>query len=147
MSKVIVTRFNTQQHRIPHRYELRQRQQLPHMTLRRLCIFTLTLALMGYIGLQVKGLLAPPPLELNSPPQGLTTSNKAIEIAGKTIPGAIVEVNGEKLPSLTSGEFKQLVVLGGGINTITVSAKKRYSKPTVVSRQVFILVGEKISHK
>lgn len=117
------------------------------MNIRRISILLGIVAIFTYLGLELKTLLAPPPLELNSPPQGLTTSNKTIEIAGKTIPGAIVEVNGEKLPSQTSGEFKQLVVLGGGINTITVSAKKRYSKPTVISRQVFILVGEKISHK
>ncbi len=117
------------------------------MTLRRITLLLGIVALLAYLGLELKSLLAPPPLELNSPPQGLTTSNKTIEISGKTMPGAFVEVNGEKLPALVSGEFKQILVLSRGLNTITVSAKKRYSRPTVVERQVFILVGEKISHK
>lgn len=115
------------------------------MTLGRLGILTLTLALVGYLGLHVRELLAAPSLTLYSPVQGLTTSAKAIEIQGKTSPGATVEINGAPLPPPPSGEFKHLLVLKRGINTITISAKKRYSRTAEIVRQILILEGGPIS--
>lgn len=115
------------------------------MTLSRIIILTITLAILGYLGSQLRTLRTAPPLELYSPPPVLTTSNKVIEIKGKTIPGAEVEVNGVNLPILRTGEFEQILVLGRGVNTIVVTAKKRYSKPATIERQIFILEGDKIT--
>lgn len=116
------------------------------MSISRIITATVLVAILGYVGVHIAGLLAPPPLELMSPPQGLTTSNSTIEIKGKTLPGASVEINGSPLPALADGKFNHLLVLNGGINTIVVSARKRYSKPTVIERQIFILEGGKISY-
>ncbi|OGL69131.1 hypothetical protein A3B21_03990 [Candidatus Uhrbacteria bacterium RIFCSPLOWO2_01_FULL_47_24] len=116
------------------------------MTIGRVVTLVFILTVLGYIGSHLRSLLAPPPLELASPLQGLTTSNNIIEIKGKTLPGATVEINGSPLTTLTDGQFSHLLVLNGGINTIVVSAKKRYSRPTVIQRQIFILEGGKISY-
>lgn len=116
------------------------------MTISRLIIIACLITIVGYIGIHLNALFSPPPLELFSPAQGLTTSNKNIEINGKTIPGAIVEVNGEILPLLTNGEFKHLLVLGQGVSTITISAKKRYSRINTIERQIYIQnVNERVS--
>lgn len=117
-----------------------------YMTLSRLSIMVATLAVVVYLGLQVRGLLKGPPLELFSPVQGLTTSTNTIEIKGRTAPTAVVEVNGSRMSAPLDGEFTHPLVLRGGVNTITVSARKRYSKKTIIERQVLILDGEKISH-
>ena len=115
------------------------------MTLRRLTILAVSIAVLGYLGFHIRGLLAAPPLTLLSPPQGLTTSNNVIVIKGKTLPGVTLAINGEKLPLLTSGNFEHTVVLSGGLNTLIVSARSRYSRPAVIKRQVFILEGERLS--
>ena len=115
------------------------------MSLNRLGISLAVIGLLGYLGVHVAALLAPPVLELSFPPEGFTTSNHALEIAGKTSPGALVEVNGRPLTYPSSGEFKHLLVLDRGLTTITVSARKRHSKSAVIERQILILGGEKIS--
>ncbi len=116
------------------------------MSLHRIAFLAVIVVITGYIGLHLRGLLAPPPLEILFPPQGFTTSNDTIEIAGKTSPGAFVEVNGRPLPSPDSGQFSHLLVLDRGITTVTISARKRYSKSAVMQRQIFVIGGgEKIS--
>ena len=115
------------------------------MSLQRIGISFVVIALVGYLGAHITSLLAPPPLEIAFPPEGFTTSNHILEIAGKTAPGALLEVNGSPLPSPPSGQFKHLLVLDRGLTTITVSARKRHSKSAVIERQIFILGGEKIS--
>ncbi|MDO8505435.1 MAG: hypothetical protein Q7S48_02585 [bacterium] len=115
------------------------------MSLQRIGICFVVLALFGYLGIHIVTLLLPPSLSIAFPPEGFTTSSHTIEIAGKTAPGAQVEVNGSPLPSPASGEFKHLLVLDRGLTTITVSARKRHSKSAVIERQIFILEGEKIS--
>jgi len=116
------------------------------MSLSRLIILASIITIVGYLGIHLNVLFSPPPLELFSPTQGLATSNKNIEILGKTIPGVTVEVNGEVLPLLVSGEFKHLLVLGQGVSTITISAKKRYSRTSTIERQIYIQgTGERVS--
>ena len=115
------------------------------MTIGRIATLLIIAAIVGYVGVHITNLVAPPPIELASPSQGLTTSNKSIEIQGKTLPGATVKINGSPFPALKDGRFHHLLVLSHGVNTIVVSAKKRYSKSTVIERQIFILEGGKIS--
>src|SRR3989338_9169017 len=116
------------------------------MTIGRIITVGALIAILGYVGIHMVVLLAPPPLELVSPPKGLTTSNTVIEIQGKTLPRATVEINGSPLPALENGKFSHVLVLNRGINKIVVSAKKRYSKPAVIERQILILEGGKISY-
>ncbi|MBI2552185.1 hypothetical protein HYW17_02725 [Candidatus Uhrbacteria bacterium] len=115
------------------------------MTLNRIISLSGLLLIAGYLGFHVYGLIAPPPLQVTSPPSGLTTSSKTIAIKGKTLPGAKVEVNGNPLVSDRSGEFGQTLVLGGGIHTLTISARKRYSRPATAVRQILILDGPRVS--
>lgn len=115
------------------------------MTLGRLASLLLLASILGFIGIHLQGLISAPPLTVSSPRQGLTTSSKAVEIQGETLPGATIEINGSPLLSPQSGKFKHLLILNGGVNTITVTARKRYSRPAVIERQVFILDGGKIS--
>lgn len=117
------------------------------MTLGRITVFICIIAIVGYVGFHLQSLLSAPLLELSSPPQGLTTANKTIEIKGKTEPGAVVNINEAPLPTPQSGEFSHLLVLSPGVNTIKVTAKKRYSKSAVIERQIFILNNESISQR
>lgn len=115
------------------------------MTLSRIISLAVLVLIVGYLGFHIYGLVAPPPLEVSSPIQGLTTSSKTIEIKGKTMPEAKVEVNGNPIMSDRTGIFGQTLVLSGGINTITISARKRYSRAATTTRQILILDGPRIS--
>lgn len=115
------------------------------MTLGRIFSLLLLAGIVIFIGIHVTGLLSPPPLNILYPPQGFTTSNKAIEIQGETLPGASLEINGSPLPTPPSGKFQHLLILNRGVNTITIAAKKRYGRPAIIERQILILEGEKIS--
>ena len=115
------------------------------MSLGKITTLLIMLGLVGFVGVHMITLIAPPALELFSPPQGLTTSSHVIELRGKASPGAQVEINGTSLPPTNAGLFRHELTVNDGINTIMVKARKRYSKERLIERQVFILGENKIS--
>lgn len=115
------------------------------MTISRLAVLVIIMGFTGYIGFNIHRLLAEPALTLFAPAPGLTTSSATVEVRGKTAAGAEVRINGSLLPPLPSGEFKHPLTLAKGVQTITVEARKRYSRPATIERQVFILGSDKIS--
>lgn len=115
------------------------------MSLNRLIPILILTLVAGFLGIHLYGLIAPPALEIVSPTENLTTSSRFVAIKGRTNPGAKVEVNGNPIFSDRDGEFGHTLVLSGGINTIIVTAKKRYGRPATVVRQILILDGPRIS--
>lgn len=117
------------------------------MSFNRLVVILCIVGIFAYVGFHIYGLIAPPRLDIFSPEQGLTTLINNIEVRGKTAPGAVVEINGSSIAPPQSGEFRHLLVLDPGINNITISARKRYSRTAVIERQVLILQTGSISKK
>ena len=115
------------------------------MTIGRIAGILFSVAFLGYFGIQFGTLTYAPALELYSPTQGLITSSKSIEIAGKTLPGALVKINNAQIPINQDGSFSKRLVLGNGVNKLVIEAKKRYSRVRTIARDVFILDGEKLS--
>ena len=116
------------------------------MTIGRIAIVIFIAAILGYVGMHIEGLVSAPELTLSSPAEDLTTSINSIIIKGKTDPGANIEINGNQIPPPTSGNFEHLIVLNKGLNVITIIARKRYSRPATVERQIYILdANEQIS--
>lgn len=115
------------------------------MTIGRLGALLTIIILIGYVGFNIQRLVVAPALTLSAPAQGLTTSSATLEVRGKTTPGAEVRINGSLLPPLRNGEFSHELTLAKGVQTITVEARKRYSNPATIERQVFILGSDKIS--
>lgn len=115
------------------------------MTLSKIGALVICVALVGYIGFNIQRLLVAPVLTLMAPEQGLTTSSATVQVRGKTTQGAEVRINGSLLPPSRNGEFRHQLTLAKGVQTITVEARKRYSRPATLERQVFILGSDKIS--
>lgn len=90
----------------------------------------LVVVLTGYIWLQVRLLTAPPELVIISPSKETKVAIEAIEIAGKTDPGAVVSINSQVISQDTQGNFKEKIALDSGVNTIQVVAKNRFNKET-----------------
>lgn len=99
--------------------------------------------LLMYVGFQLYGFFAPPMLTLDTPTEGMKWARRSIEVLGHTIPGVQVSVNGGTVSLDDAGKFKALLVLGDGINTISVRAQKRYGRARTVTRT--ILVEDKVS--
>lgn len=103
--------------------------------------------LVGYIGWQIRSIVKPPQLTLYSPQNGFVTDDHEIIVHGKTSKEIQVSVNGKTITSDEEGQFKETVILSNGINTITVSAKKKHGKSTVVVRHVTLKNGQTFSYQ
>lgn len=99
--------------------------------------------LLLYVGFQLFGFFTPPSLTLDTPTEGMRCAKRSIEVLGHTTPGVHVSVNGGTVSLDDAGKFKALLVLGEGVNTISVRAEKRYGRANTVTRT--ILVEDKVS--
>lgn len=89
-----------------------------------------------YLGLQYRQITQPPTLSVDSPKEGLVSSEKKIEVIGKTDPDATVVVNNVSVLVRSDGRFYDVFVLEVGVNRITVVATSRFGKITTVTREV-----------
>lgn len=91
---------------------------------------------LSYFGYQYYLSRNPPAIVLESPQEGMVTSNKRVEVIGKTDPDATVTINGIGVLVRSDGRFFDQVAVFPGENTITITATSRYGKSTVVSRTI-----------
>lgn len=94
------------------------------------------LTLFGYIGYEVKKFSEPPQIEIFSPIED-TTAQLQIEVTGKTLPTATLQINGQSVALSDDGTFRQTVVLRKGLNTVEIRAKSRADKETVRVLRVY----------
>lgn len=94
------------------------------------------LSLSGYFGLQIKKIIEPPKLTLQSPQKSQTLHKEKITIKGKTTPGARVTINGKPVSYNKNGNFDKVLPLKQGLNTLTIKARTEHSKTKTIVRQV-----------
>ena len=87
-----------------------------------------------YLALAVRKIIAPPYLLIEAPQQNLVTKKKTINITGVAETEAQIAINGKQTLSDSDGRFAENVSLKNGINVITVTAKKKYGRETVIKR-------------
>ncbi|MDD5071272.1 MAG: helix-turn-helix domain-containing protein [Patescibacteria group bacterium] len=106
---------------------------------RSFVIIVVVLALFSYLGFCLKEIMSPPFLSVIEPLDNSVTENNFVIVFGKTEPEAQIKINGEAV-ALSSGEkeglFTEKVNLKTGLNTITITAKKKYGREAVIVRQV-----------
>ncbi len=99
----------------------------------------LTLSLiLAYLGFEIREILIPPQIEILNPGDGYSTDQAIISIKGRVFERADVLVNGEKVLLDKEGVFTSDIDLERGLNLITVEAKKRYSKVSIVHRRIIL---------
>lgn len=101
-----------------------------------LILAILAVVFLAYFGLQYSKLNAPPSLSVESPQNQLVTTERRVDILGKTDPDATVTVNGISVLVRSDGKFFDQVALEGGVNKITIVATSRYGKITTIVREV-----------
>lgn len=89
-----------------------------------------------YFGVQYLRLQNPPPLVVDSPKDQLVTTQRRIDVLGKTDPDATVIVNGVSALVRSDGRFFDQVQLSSGINKVTIVATSRWNKTTTIVREV-----------
>lgn len=95
------------------------------------------LMLIGYLLFQYRYAIISPPLTITEPQDGVVTTQN-VTVSGHTDPSAIVYVNDQPTPVSENGEFMTQISLFSGTNAITVIAKHRLGKETVVRRSVVV---------
>ncbi len=106
--------------------------------LRALTLFIILLACLSYLAFYFKKIVWPPELSIWQPTGNLKTTAATIDIQGQTEPEAEVRINGENILSDKQGVFTITVNLKKGLNNITISAKKKYSREAMVERQILV---------
>lgn len=91
-----------------------------------------------YLIFYFKNIITAPDLIITQPDKNIMTKANSIDISGRTEPGAEVMINGEIVLNNNQGLFSQTVNLKKGLNSITVSAKKKYSREQTITRQILV---------
>jgi cytoskeletal protein RodZ len=97
-------------------------------------VFVLT-ALLVYLGFQYRAMFLSPALAVDFPKQNAQIKDE-VTISGKTDPNATVLINNESISLNSNGEFIKNVSLFPGKTSLTIKARNRFGKETVLQRTV-----------
>lgn len=106
--------------------------------LKNLLIFLLIFVCLLYLGFYVKNLLTKPELVLEYPAADLNITQDEIRVIGRSEPEAEITINGKTILNDPNGNFNHDVQLKEGVNTLTVTAKKKYSKINTITRKIVV---------
>ncbi|MFC1788022.1 helix-turn-helix domain-containing protein [Patescibacteria group bacterium] len=104
----------------------------------------ISLAVLSYIGYQIRAITVPPEIFVSEPTDGLSTKEAAIEVIGQVGADVKVQINGTEVLLSKDGTFENEVALKRGLNIISIEARRRYSKPMKIYRRVVLEQDENI---
>lgn len=96
------------------------------------------IACLLYLSVYARRVVMPPELLIIAPADNLLIQESAYTVIGQTEPEAEVQINEAIVLSNDRGRFSQAVNLKKGINTLTISAKKKYSRPRIEVKQILV---------
>jgi len=103
------------------------------------------LAILGYLGFEVKSIVTPPGIELATPNDGYATDKATIQVQGRVFEEVEVYVDGKQILLNQDGTFLAQVDLERGMNLISIEAKKRYSRSSTLYRRVIFEKSDNLS--
>jgi cytoskeletal protein RodZ len=99
-----------------------------------MCVLGLGLAgFVSVIGVQLRAYAATPFLQLAMPDQGgpgLAVSTDSVNVTGRTVPGAVVHVNGQLAEVTTQGDFNYKLGVQKGVNPVVVESMSQNGRKT-----------------
>lgn len=101
-------------------------------------VFIILASIIYYLGWSVNRIIATPPLEIISPSENMITTERQIEVIGKTQKEVNVKINNQAILTDIEGNFKITLDLQNNLNIIKISAQKKHSKEQVIYRQVIV---------
>jgi cytoskeletal protein RodZ len=104
---------------------------------RKIIIFFVIFVLLGYLGVQIWHVAAPPKLSILNPTDERSVQNSpSLIITGQTDPKAKVKINSLEVSPDETGFFSATLDLSSDLNIIKVEAKKKYSRSSIIVRNV-----------
>lgn len=94
------------------------------------------LAVLFFIGWQIKILTAPPVLTVKSPAENINVTEDYVYVEGQTDREADLYINDVKIGTDDRGVFKERVSLQDGVNILTIKAKNKMDRQAVVERKI-----------
>lgn len=101
-------------------------------------IVLLGIAILVYLGLELRNFTAPPMLVIDYPPEQLTTESRSVELRGSTNPEVTVTVNGKSILVDRNGVFRESLDLQDGLNTVIIRAQKKRGNAATVVRSILV---------
>lgn len=89
---------------------------------------------------RVNAIFSPPPLRIISPIDGTVTDSRQLLVTGMTAQESELIINNKAVFVDQEGKFSTYVDLQSGLNLITITAQKRYSRPQ--EAKVRVLFGQ-----
>ena len=106
--------------------------------LKNILIFSVICICFIYLGYRVNKIISPPLLIINNPAADLTIDQTSLLINGQTEAEANLLINGQTILTDKKGNFSQTISLKNGLNIITVTANKKYSRGQTIIRQILV---------
>lgn len=104
--------------------------------IRGLSIACLVLIVLVYLGFRLQKIIAPPSLVIDYPVENFITQSADVELRGRIEPESQLIINGEQVLSDSFGNFSKIIALKKGVNTVIVTAQKKYGRTTDIARQI-----------
>lgn len=114
---------------------------VPGMIKNLFIIISVTICLF-YLGYYIRNIIRAPKLEIISPQENSISTENFINITGQTDPETNVTINDKIILLDSQGKFSEKINLSNGLNTITISAQKKYSKENHVIRHILVKTPE-----
>jgi transcriptional regulator with XRE-family HTH domain len=92
----------------------------------------------SYLVICLNKIISAPKLSVMSPSDNLIIKEHSINIEGLTEPEADISINGELVLKNTNGSFEKKIDLKSGMNIISITAQKKYSRINVVTKKILV---------
>ncbi|MCX6799893.1 MAG: helix-turn-helix domain-containing protein [Candidatus Falkowbacteria bacterium] len=99
-------------------------------------LLSIIIGLLYFSGAILK-IFSPPTLFVFNPSDNLITENTSINIDGLAEAQSQITINGDLIAS-TNGAFQRIVYLRKGINTINITASRKFGQPATIERKILV---------
>lgn len=143
--EAVLARFESESHSLPPKQPSPGRVKsigLSYHATRLLAVGLIVLAALVYFGIQIQKIILPPKLTILTPATDVMAKVPQILLSGQTEPGVNVQVNNLNVNVDPQGRFKETIDLQPGVNTLVVTAQKKRSRQTVVTRRVLVQIDD-----
>ncbi len=110
-----------------------------HKTVKKVIIFIVVAAVFIFLAYKVNQIFSPPSLVIIEPQDSLKTLDKELTVKGKSQKEVEMTINNNVIFVDANGDFEEQIDLQRGLNLITVTAKKKYSRQNQINLRVLLL--------
>jgi len=106
--------------------------------IKSILIFFIIFLLFIYLGFSLKLSLSSPKITILKPENNLVTNNRYVIIEGITNIKTDITINNKPIIKDNKGKFIQTLNLKKGVNTVVITGKNKYSKKTIIKKQILV---------